>query len=68
MAIRLSRELFTNDEVKYMIGTTVREFLRGTDLSRIPENIASLYNDGTENLGNLFHQPQKLNAPSLPRK
>jgi hypothetical protein len=49
-------------------GTTVREFLRGTDLSRIPEDIAALYNDGTENLGNLVYQPAELNAPSLHRK
>ena len=49
-------------------GTTVREFLRGTDLARIPEDIASVYNDGTENLGNLVYEPTDLDAPSLPRK
>lgn len=48
-------------------GTTVREFLRGTDLSRIPENIAALYNDGTEDLGNLVYEPTDLDAPSLNR-
>jgi len=46
-------------------GTTVREFLRGTDLSRIPEEIASLYSDGTENLGSLVYEPKDLDASSL---
>ena len=45
-------------------GTTVREFLRGTDLSRIPEDIASLYDDGTESLGDLVYQPSEFNTSS----
>jgi len=46
-------------------GTTVREFLRGTDLSRVSEEIASLHSDGTENLGSLVYEPKDLDAPSL---
>lgn len=49
-------------------GTTVREFLRSSDLSRLPEEVASLYNDGTENLGSLVYEPQDLEAPAAERK
>lgn len=48
-------------------GTTVREFLRGSDFSRLPEEVASLYNDGTEHLGSLIYEPQDLEAPSADR-
>lgn len=49
-------------------GTTVREFLRSSDLSRLPEDVASLYNDGTEKLGNLVYEPRELEAHSVERK
>jgi hypothetical protein len=29
-------------------GTTMRDYLRGTDLSRLPEDVVKLYDDGTE--------------------
>lgn len=45
-------------------GTTLRDFLRGTDFSRIPEEMLSLYNDGTENLGDLVYRPPEFNVPS----
>jgi hypothetical protein len=43
-------------------GTSLRDFLRGTDFSRIPEGIVSLYNDGTEHLGDLIYQPPQVDA------
>jgi hypothetical protein len=49
-------------------GTTVREFLRSSDLSRLPEDVASLYNDGTENLGSLVYEPKELEAPAAELK
>lgn len=45
-------------------GTTLPDFLRATDFSRIPEDILSLYNDGTENLGDLVYQPSEFNSSS----
>jgi hypothetical protein len=42
-------------------GTTLRDFLRATDFAHMPEEVLSLYNDGTENLGDLVYQPQQLN-------
>ncbi|GKS58300.1 hypothetical protein YTPLAS18_18270 [Nitrospira sp.] len=47
-------------------GTTLREFLRGTDLSRVSEDIAALYSDGTENLGSLYYQPERVDVTSSP--
>ncbi len=46
-------------------GTTVREFLRSSDLSRLPEDVASLYNDGTETLGDLYYKSQELGTAFL---
>jgi hypothetical protein len=37
-------------------GTSLRDFLKGTDLSRIPEDVVSLYNDGTEGAGDLIYR------------
>jgi hypothetical protein len=37
-------------------GTTMRDYLRGTDLAPIPEDVVALYNDGTEVEGNLRYQ------------
>ncbi len=34
-------------------GTTMRDYLRGTDLSLLPDDIVALYNDGTEIAGKL---------------
>jgi hypothetical protein len=41
-------------------GTTLRDFLRGSDFARIPDDIVSLYNDGTEHMGDLLYQPPDL--------
>jgi len=45
-------------------GTTLRDYLRATDLVRIPEDIVSLYNDGTETSGELIYQPVDPNISS----
>jgi hypothetical protein len=45
-------------------GTTLGEFLRATDFSRIPDEVLSLYYDGTENLGDVAYRPSELNASS----
>jgi hypothetical protein len=37
-------------------GTTMRDYLRGTDLAQIPEDIVALYNDGTEIAGKLRYE------------
>ena len=37
-------------------GTALRDFLRASDFSRIPEEIAALYNDGTESTGTLIYE------------
>ena len=37
-------------------GNTMRDYLRGTDFCHIPEEIVALYNDGTENKGDLLYQ------------
>ena len=34
-------------------GTTMRDYLRGTDLSLLPDDVIALYNDGTEIAGKL---------------
>jgi hypothetical protein len=39
-------------------GTVLRDFLRATDLSRIPEELVSLYDDGTHDAGVLVFDPQ----------
>jgi len=49
-------------------GTTLGEYLRGTDFSRLPEDVLSLYYDGTEILGNVAYQPSELNTASPPRR
>lgn len=39
-------------------GTTMRDYLRGTDLSRLPEELIALYNDGTGREGALVYEHQ----------
>ena len=39
-------------------GTVMRDFLRGTDLSRLPEEIVALYDDGTATQGKLIYEPE----------
>jgi hypothetical protein len=38
-------------------GTSLRDFMRASDLSRLPEEVVSLYNDGTEARGDLVYRP-----------
>lgn len=40
------------------MGTTVRDYLRGRDLTRIPEDLVALYDDGTSTVGELLYQPK----------
>ncbi len=37
-------------------GTTMRDYLRGTDLSRIPDDLVALYDDGTAVQGEVVYQ------------
>lgn len=37
-------------------GTTMRDYLRGSDLSRLPEEIVAMYDDETRDLGRLVYQ------------
>ena len=43
-------------------GTSLRDFLRATDFSRMPDEVVSLYNDGTEDAGDLIYQPHPPSA------
>lgn len=45
-------------------GTTLRDFLRGSDCVRLPEDIAALYDDGAPREGEIIYSPA---APSLAR-
>jgi hypothetical protein len=38
-------------------GTSLRDFLRTSDLSRVPDDVVALYCDGTETMGDLIYQP-----------
>jgi hypothetical protein len=38
-------------------GTSLRDFLRVSDLKHFPEEIVALYNDGTETAGDLIYNP-----------
>lgn len=37
-------------------GTALRDYLRGTDLSRVPDEVVGLYDDGTGSQGELIYQ------------
>lgn len=39
-------------------GTTMRDYLRGADFSRLPEDLIALYDDGSGTDGALVYQPQ----------
>jgi hypothetical protein len=45
-------------------GTTLRDFMRGTDLSRLPDDIISLYDDEPPADGELVFQPPSFEKPS----
>lgn len=38
-------------------GTTLRDYLRGTDLAHLPEPLVALYDDGTEIRGDVVYKP-----------
>ncbi len=40
-------------------GTTMRDYLRGTDLSHLPNEAIALYDDGTANEGKPVYMPEK---------
>jgi hypothetical protein len=44
-------------------GTSLRDFLQVKDLSRIPDSIVALYDDGTEAGGDLVYSPEGVDAP-----
>ena len=46
-------------------GTVMRDYMRGTDFSRIPEEIVSLYADGTEADGELVYLPKTLSLEKV---
>ena len=39
-------------------GTVMRDFLRGTDLTRLPEDIVAMYDDGSVGDGQLVYMPK----------
>ena len=39
-------------------GTVMRDFMRGTDLTRLPEDIVAMYDDGTAVEGELIYMPK----------
>jgi hypothetical protein len=43
-------------------GTTMRDYLRGSDLSRLPEQVIALYDDGTVGSGQALYDPRPTNA------
>jgi hypothetical protein len=45
-------------------GTTMRDYLNGLDLSRIPESVIAMYDDGTEGEGLLVYPAQPAEASS----
>lgn len=42
-------------------GTVMRDYLRGTDLSHVPEGVVALYDDGTESRGEVVYNPRATN-------
>jgi hypothetical protein len=45
-------------------GTTMRDYLRGTDLSHLPESLVALYDDGTAAYGDAVYQPKAATVSS----
>lgn len=43
-------------------GTTMRDYLRATDLSGLPDSVIALYDDGTAAKGFVLYDPAALNA------
>ncbi|HTP26176.1 MAG TPA: hypothetical protein VMK12_11010 [Anaeromyxobacteraceae bacterium] len=47
-------------------GTTLRDYLRATDLAPLPEDLVHLYDDGTGDQGTLLYQPPEPAASKRP--
>jgi hypothetical protein len=45
-------------------GTTLRDYLRGTDLAHLPEEVVASYDDDTHSRGELVFQPQPAGVSS----
>jgi hypothetical protein len=45
-------------------GTSLRDFLSASDLSRLPNDVIATYSDGTETMGDLVYQPSDSNLSS----
>ena len=43
-------------------GTTMRDYLRGTDLAHVPDDLVALYDDGTGEAGELTYKPHDLDT------
>ena len=43
-------------------GTTMRDYLRGSDLSHIPDDLVALYDDGTGAEGDLMYRQPSLDS------
>ena len=41
-------------------GTVLRDFIRGSDLTRMPQEVVALYDDGTESQGDLVYQTEPV--------
>jgi hypothetical protein len=46
-------------------GTVMRDFLRGSDFSRLPEDIIALYDDGTGDAGELIYKSHSVAAGTI---
>jgi hypothetical protein len=46
-------------------GTTLRDFMRGTDFSRLPDDIVALYDQEVPSDGELIFQPPSFDKPSV---
>jgi len=47
-------------------GTVMRDYLNGVNLSRVPDNVIALYDDGTVAGGELIYTPKNLGAEKEP--
>jgi hypothetical protein len=49
-------------------GTVMRDYLNGADLSRVPDEIIALYDDGTSDSGELIYAPKVIDVVNGPRQ
>ena len=48
------------------MGTVIRDYLNGANLSRVPDNVIALYDDATAAGGELIYTPKNLSAEKEP--